>query len=42
MNEFRNLSDEARQEIRDFVKFKKVQESSEPVTTDTGNPEEKP
>src|SRR5512132_3409405 len=29
MNEFRNLSDEARQEIRDFVKFKKVQESSE-------------
>ena len=42
MNEFRNLSDEARQEIRDFVKFKKVQESSEPVTTDTGNPAEKP
>ena len=42
MNEFRNLSDEARQEIRDFVKFKKVQESSEPVTTDTGDPVEKP
>lgn len=42
MNEFRNLSDVARQEIRDFVKFKTVQESSEPVTTDTGNPVEKP
>ena len=42
MNEFRNLSDEARQEIRDFVKFKKVQESSEPVTTDTVDPVEKP
>lgn len=43
MTEFKNLSDEARQEIRDFVLFKKVQESSdtaEPVSE--GEPEEKP
>ena len=42
MSEFRNLSDEARQEIRDFVRFKKLQESGEPVTKDTADPEEKP
>src|SRR5215471_20766994 len=28
MSEFRNLSDEARQEVRDFVRFKKLQEGA--------------
>jgi transcriptional regulator with XRE-family HTH domain len=42
MSEFRNLSGEARQEIRDFVRFKKLQESGEPVTDDTEQSEEKP
>ena len=40
MDEFRNLSDEARQEIRDFVRFKKLQES-EGTEADPGEPEEK-
>ncbi len=40
MTEFRNLSDEARQEIRDFVRFKKLQESGDPEHADES--EEKP
>jgi transcriptional regulator with XRE-family HTH domain len=43
MTEFRNLSDEARQEIRDFVLFKKLQEGSETAEPDSeAEPEEKP
>jgi transcriptional regulator with XRE-family HTH domain len=43
MTEFRNLSDEARQEIRDFVLFKKLQETSETAEPDSeAEPEEKP
>jgi transcriptional regulator with XRE-family HTH domain len=48
MSEFRDLSQEARQEIRDFVRFKKVQEELEAQETpaqaepaSTGEPEEK-
>ena len=40
MTEFKTLSDEARQEIRDFVQFKKLQETAEPVQTDA-EPEER-
>jgi transcriptional regulator with XRE-family HTH domain len=40
VTEFRDLSDEARQEIRDFVRFKKLQESGDPEHTDEA--EEKP
>ena len=42
VSEYRNLSDESRQEIRDFVRFKKLQESGE--TKEPGDPdsEEKP
>jgi transcriptional regulator with XRE-family HTH domain len=39
VNEVRHLSEEARQEIRDFVLFKKLQETSE---TAEDEPEEKP
>ena len=39
--EIKALSDEARQEIRDFVAFKKQQEQI-PVTDDTAGREEKP
>jgi transcriptional regulator with XRE-family HTH domain len=46
MTEFRNLSGEARQEIRDFVRFKKLQESGSPdlgsPESDVPEPEEKP
>ncbi|HEY2797211.1 MAG TPA: helix-turn-helix transcriptional regulator [Thermoanaerobaculia bacterium] len=42
MSEFRNLSDEARQEIRDFVRFKKLQESGDPEHADSDEAEEKP
>ena len=47
MTEFKTLSDEARQEIRDFVQFKKLQESAETAdasgAADTdGQTEEKP
>lgn len=46
--EYQSLSDEARQEVRDFVRFKKLQESPEPpleTSSDTeavsaGDPEE--
>ena len=41
MSEFRNLSGEARQEIRDFVRFKKLQESGE-QESDPEKSEEKP
>jgi transcriptional regulator with XRE-family HTH domain len=41
LDEFRNLSDEARQEIRDFVRFKKLQESAA-TEADPAEPEEKP
>ena len=42
--EFQALSDEARQEIRDFVRFKKQQESGDPAPGDAAHsaPEEKP
>jgi len=40
MNEHRNLSDDARQEIRDFVRFKKLQASGDPEHVDEA--EEKP
>jgi transcriptional regulator with XRE-family HTH domain len=39
VNEVRHLSEEARQEIRDFVLFKKLQETSE---TAEDEPDEKP
>jgi len=45
VNEFQNLSDEARQEVRDFVRFKKAQEEQDPGSTDGAGPgegEEKP
>ncbi|HEY1252632.1 MAG TPA: helix-turn-helix transcriptional regulator [Thermoanaerobaculia bacterium] len=42
MSEYRNLSDEARQEIRDFVRFKKLQESGDPEHADSDEAEEKP
>jgi transcriptional regulator with XRE-family HTH domain len=42
MAEFRNLSDESRQEIRDFVAFKKLQESGETKDRDSLDSEEKP
>ena len=42
MSEYRNLSDDARQEIRDFVRFKKLQESSDPEHVDSDEAEEKP
>ena len=42
MTEFRDLSDEARLEIRDFVRFKKLQESGEPEGRDSRDSEEKP
>jgi transcriptional regulator with XRE-family HTH domain len=44
VTEFQTLSDEARQEVRDFVRFKKLQEGAPaepPVTADTDQ-EEKP
>jgi transcriptional regulator with XRE-family HTH domain len=44
VTDFQTLSDEARQEVRDFVLFKKLQEGAPaepPVTLDT-NQEEKP
>ncbi|HEY3203944.1 MAG TPA: helix-turn-helix transcriptional regulator [Thermoanaerobaculia bacterium] len=34
VSEFQGLSEEARQEVRDFVQFKKVQESETPTTTE--------
>lgn len=43
MTEFKNLSDEARQEIRDFVLFKKLQETSDTADPESEEqPEEKP
>lgn len=47
MTEFKTLSDEARQEIRDFVQFKKLQESAETADASgaaetDGQTEEKP
>ncbi len=43
VTEFKNLSDEARQEIRDFVLFKKLQETSETSEPESeAEPEEKP
>ena len=39
--EIKSLSDEARQEIRDFVLFKRAQEQTQ-VTDDTAGREEKP
>ncbi len=42
MTEFKTLSDDARQEIRDFVLFKKLQETSEMDPNSTEQPEEKP
>jgi transcriptional regulator with XRE-family HTH domain len=44
VTEFQTLSDEARQEVRDFVRFKKVQESAptEPSVTPGTSQEEKP
>jgi len=38
--EFKALSDEARQEVRDFVRFKKTQEDQELVSPDTAAAEE--
>jgi len=44
--EFQTLSDEARQEVRDFVRFKKLQETPEPSSdsahVDAPEGEEKP
>jgi transcriptional regulator with XRE-family HTH domain len=42
MSEYRNLSDDARQEIRDFVRFKKLQESGDAEHVDSDEAEEKP
>ena len=42
MTEYRDLSDEARQEIRDFVRFKKLQENGDPEHADSDEAEEKP
>ena len=42
VSEYRDLSDEARQEIRDFVRFKKLQESGDPEHADSDEAEEKP
>ncbi|HEY4229121.1 MAG TPA: helix-turn-helix transcriptional regulator [Thermoanaerobaculia bacterium] len=42
MGEYRNLSDDARQEIRDFVRFKKLQESGDAEHVDSDEAEEKP
>lgn len=42
MGEIRDLSEEARQEVRDFVRFKKLQESPEEEGSDSGQEEEKP
>jgi hypothetical protein len=42
MTEFKNLSEEARQEIRDFVLFKKIQETSDTMEPESEEPEEKP
>ncbi|MEP6993580.1 MAG: helix-turn-helix transcriptional regulator [Acidobacteriota bacterium] len=42
VTEFQSLSEEARQEIRDFVLFKKLQETSEPEGLTHDEPEEKP
>ena len=42
MSEYRDLSDDARQEIRDFVRFKKLQESSDAEHADSDEAEEKP
>ena len=42
MAEIRDLSEEARQEIRDFVLFKKVQEESAAGAGQPGEEEEKP
>ncbi len=42
MTEYRNLSDDARQEIRDFVRFKKLQESGDAEHADSDEAEEKP
>jgi transcriptional regulator with XRE-family HTH domain len=42
MTEIRDLSEEARQEIRDFVLFKKVQEESAAEAGKPGEEEEKP
>jgi transcriptional regulator with XRE-family HTH domain len=39
--EIRNLSDEARQEIRDFVRFKKQQEETAPAQPDAQDDQEK-
>ncbi len=40
VTEYRGLSDQARQEVRDFVRFKKLQEESRP-DSETTSPEEK-
>jgi transcriptional regulator with XRE-family HTH domain len=42
MGEIGDLSEEARQEVRDFVRFKKLQESPEEAGADPGPEEEKP
>jgi transcriptional regulator with XRE-family HTH domain len=42
MAEVRDLSEEARQEVRDFVRFKKLQESPEAAPADEGGEEENP
>ena len=42
VTEFRNLSEETRQEIRDFVQFKKLQETSDTAEPQSEEPEEKP
>jgi len=42
MSEYRNLSDGARQEIRDFVRFKKLQEAGDTEHLDEDEAEEKP
>ena len=43
-SEFQALSDDARQEVREFVRFKKLQESGDPALGDGAHsePEEKP
>jgi transcriptional regulator with XRE-family HTH domain len=43
-SEFQALSDDGRQEVRDFVRFKKLQESGDPALGDGAHsePEEKP
>ena len=41
VTEFQTLSEEARQEVRDFVRFKKLQETTEESSSDTAHVNER-